>query len=110
MPQHRALLLLDIRPDIRKGRRTPTVGEVIAAAREVKADGVDLSSDPLLERPFVEKLRQAGLEVYVWTVDSPEDARRLIGFGVAGIATNRAGWMKEQLAKGKASFAPPLGQ
>ena len=61
---------------------------------EVKADGVDLSADPSLDGPFVEKLRQAGLEVYVWTVDSPEVARRLIGFGVAGITTNRAGWMK----------------
>ena len=101
MPQHRAFLLIDLRPDQRTGRRSPTVEEVIAAARRVKADGVDLSADPSLDRPFVEKLRQAGLEVYVWTVDSPEVARRLIGFGVAGITTNRAGWMKAQLAGGK---------
>ena len=101
MPEHRAFLLIDVRPDQRKGRRSPTVEEVIAAAREVKADGVDLSIGPVVDRSFVEKLRQAGLEVYVWTVDSPEVARRLIGFGVAGVTTNRAAWMKEQLAGGK---------
>jgi len=72
-------------------------GHLLFAQGLHRADGVDLSADPLLDRPFVEKLRQAGLEVYVWTVDSPEVARRLIGCGVAGVTTNRAEWMKRQL-------------
>jgi glycerophosphoryl diester phosphodiesterase len=101
MPEHQALLLVSLRPDKSTGRRSPTVEEVIAEAKQVHADGVGLSDDPSLDGPFVEKLRQAGLDLEVWTVDSPEAARRLIALGVRGITTNRAGWLKEHLAGSK---------
>ena len=38
---------------------------------------------------FVEGAHQAGLGVQVWTVDSEEDARRLIGWGVDALITDR---------------------
>lgn len=98
MPRHRAFLIISFQQDKQTGNWSPTVEEMIAEARAVKADGVDLSVKPPLDGRFVEKLQQAGLEVYVWTVDSPEIALRLIDHGVLGITTNRSGWMKEQLA------------
>jgi glycerophosphoryl diester phosphodiesterase len=42
-------------------------------------------------------LKDAGLKVYVWTVDSPVQARRLVKAGVDGITTNRPGWLREKL-------------
>jgi glycerophosphoryl diester phosphodiesterase len=101
MPRHRAFLLVGLHKDKKTGPPPPTVEEVIADARKVKADGVDLSADPVLDRHFVERLHKAGLEVYAWTVDSPDEARRLIDIGVLGITTNRAGWLKQQLVDGK---------
>jgi glycerophosphoryl diester phosphodiesterase len=116
MPQYRAFLLVDFQQDNEKRMtgasrqpffavstqsvqgQSPFFQKMIAAARAVKADGVDVAAQPPLDRPFVEALRQARLEVYAWTVDSPEVARRLIDFGIAGITTNRAGWMREQLS------------
>lgn len=95
MPRHRAFLIISFQQDKQTGNWSPTVEEMIAEARAVKADGVDLSVQPPLDGRFVEKLQQAGLEVYVWTVDSPEIALRLIDHGVVGITTNRSGWMKE---------------
>ena len=38
---------------------------------------------------FVELAHRAGLGVHVWTVDSEEDARRLLGWGVDGLITDR---------------------
>ena len=101
MPRHRAFLVVGFQQDEQTGVWSPGVEEIIAEARAVQADGVDLSARPPLNGPCIEKLREAGLEVYAWTVDSAEDARRLIEFGAAGITTNRSCWMKQELADGK---------
>ncbi len=38
---------------------------------------------------FVNEAHAAGLGVQVWTVDTVEDARRLIGWGVDALITDR---------------------
>ena len=38
---------------------------------------------------FVEHAHDAGLGVQVWTVDTEEDARRLLGWGVDALITDR---------------------
>jgi len=37
------------------------------------------------------------MKLYVWTVDDPDEARRLFACGADGIATNRAHWLKTRL-------------
>jgi glycerophosphoryl diester phosphodiesterase len=39
--------------------------------------------------PFVDMAHRAGLGVQVWTVDADADARRLLGWGVDGLITDR---------------------
>jgi glycerophosphoryl diester phosphodiesterase len=48
-------------------------------------------------RDFARAVRQAGLELYVWTVDDPLEAKRLRDLGTDWLATNRPGWMRKQL-------------
>jgi glycerophosphoryl diester phosphodiesterase len=98
MPGHRAFLEVGLHQNKETKRWAPTLDEVIARARAAKADGVDIRAAEPLDQLFVEKLHQAGLEVYAWTVDSPQVAARLFKFGVAGVTTNRAGWLREQLS------------
>jgi glycerophosphoryl diester phosphodiesterase len=43
----------------------------------------------LITPPLVAALHRAGFGLYAWTVDRPDDAERLIGWGVDGITTNR---------------------
>ncbi len=43
----------------------------------------------LIIPPLVGALHRAGFGLYAWTVDSADDAERLIGWGVDGITTNR---------------------
>jgi glycerophosphoryl diester phosphodiesterase len=43
----------------------------------------------IVSRRFVELAHQAGLGVQVWTVDTEDDARRLLGWGVDALITDR---------------------
>ena len=70
---------------------------LIQAAKSIGANGLDLSADAAITRDLVAKSNAAGLPVFVWTVDDLEIARCMIDAGVAGIATNRPGWLRQQL-------------
>jgi glycerophosphoryl diester phosphodiesterase len=59
-------------------------------------EGISLSW-PIINEDVVKKAAELGLEVYSWTVDDADEARRLIGLGVEGITTNRPGWLREQI-------------
>ena len=45
---------------------------------------------PVVTRRFLDAAHACGLRVDVWTVDDPEDMRRLAALGVDGLVTNRA--------------------
>lgn len=59
-------------------------------------DGVSLSYS-IINESVMKKAESLHLEVYSWTVDNPEEAKRLINLGVKGITTNRPGWLNEQI-------------
>ncbi|MHC4753463.1 MAG: glycerophosphodiester phosphodiesterase [Planctomycetota bacterium] len=48
-------------------------------------------------KEFIRAAKTSGQKLYVWTVDDPEEAARLVKLGVDGITTNRPGWLREQL-------------
>ncbi|MDY3558291.1 glycerophosphodiester phosphodiesterase [Gemmata sp. JC673] len=96
-PEVPAYWLVSLAP--RKGAKAPTAAEVIAKAKEIKADGVDLSASAALDEAFAKAVREAGLKLYVWTVNDVEVAKRMVRLGVDGITTDRPGWLREQLAK-----------
>ncbi len=73
------------------------LGELIAAARSLGLDGLDLEVRFPIDAPAVERAHAAGLKVYVWTVDDPARGRQLAVSGVDGIATNRPGWLRAAL-------------
>ena len=51
-------------------------------------DGLDLSQKWAWNEAFVRRVRSAGLEVHVWTVNKPGDVRRLAALGVDSITTD----------------------
>lgn len=79
-------------------RWSPTGAELIATAKAAGVDGLDVAAKEPVDAAFVTAAKAAGLEVYVWTVDDPATARAMAASGVDGITTNRAAWMREQLA------------
>jgi glycerophosphoryl diester phosphodiesterase len=95
-PEYRSLWLVGGGRDKAKGR-TPTLDEVIAEAKALSADGLDLSAAWPIDVEFVAKVKKEGLGLWVWTVDDPAHAQRLKDAGVDGITTNRPGWLRERL-------------
>jgi glycerophosphoryl diester phosphodiesterase len=77
-----------------------TAEELIAKAKEIKADGLDLSATPaVLDKEFADKVKAAGLKLYVWTVNDVELAKKMIAVGAESITTDKPGWLREQLSK-----------
>lgn len=75
--------------DQRNGRLIDPPDALIEKCRRAKIDGLDLKGDSQLTREIADRMHGLGLELYVWTIDRPEDAKRLIELGVDGITTNR---------------------
>lgn len=77
---------------------TPSVAEVVATATRIKADGVDVKAEPaVLTESFAAAVRQAGLELHVWTVNDAALAKRLAAIGVDSITTDRPGDLRQVL-------------
>lgn len=58
-------------------------------------EGISLSYS-LIDSDLMKKAEALSLEVYTWTVDNPEEAKRLHNLGVKGITTNRPGWLETE--------------
>jgi glycerophosphoryl diester phosphodiesterase len=99
LPELKAYFLADFKRDKSTGQAFPGVEELVATAKRIGADGLDISYQGPIDEEFVRRVRAAGLGLYIWTVDDEEVARRLVKLGVDGITTNKAAWMKELLAR-----------
>jgi len=62
-------------------------GDILARAASVGAEAVHLDLR-LATAPRIREAHAAGYQVNVWTVDRPEDQKRLVGEGTDGIFTN----------------------
>ncbi|MAM93783.1 glycerophosphodiester phosphodiesterase [Parvibaculum sp.] len=52
---------------------------------------------PLVDRKLVNRAHELGLQVHVWTIDDPDEMRRLIDVGVDGLMTDEPALMKTVL-------------
>lgn len=78
-------------------KKQPTLDEIIAEAKAANLTGLDLQSTWPLTPADTKKIKAAGLELHVWTVDDPAVARHWVELGVDSVTTNRPGWLREQL-------------
>lgn len=68
----------------------------IGEAAKNKLDGINLHNK-IVDQEMVRKAKDAGLEVLSWTIDDPEEAKRLVQLGVTGITTNRPDLIRTSL-------------
>jgi glycerophosphoryl diester phosphodiesterase len=69
--------------------RVGNVAELVETALAANADGIDAHANPAIDNAWINAVRNAGLMIYVWTVDDPAMALRMARLGVDGITTNR---------------------
>jgi glycerophosphoryl diester phosphodiesterase len=75
----------------------PPLDDVIATCCDAALDGLDLEAEWPVDGRLVTRVRDAGLKLYVWTVDDRAKARALSAARIDGITTNRPGWLRTQL-------------
>ena len=68
--------------------------------REVKKYAIGIGPNyQRIDRDVVKRVHKYGLEINPYTVNSKEDMRRLIDWGVDGIITNHPDWLHQVLKK-----------
>jgi glycerophosphoryl diester phosphodiesterase len=83
--------------DKKTDRWIPHDTKLVRTVKDKGLDGLDVHYAGVTQE-FAFAVKAAGLKLYVWTVDDPEEAARLVKLGVDGITTNRPGWLREQLS------------
>jgi glycerophosphoryl diester phosphodiesterase len=97
LPRLKALWLSSLKQDEQTKQWKPSIDELIAKAKGCNAHGIDLEARPIIDTDYVAKIRAAGLDLFVWTIDEPILAKQMITAGVSGITTNRAAWLRQLL-------------
>ncbi len=86
--------LVEPKADRETNRVSPSIDEIIAAVQAAGLDGIDIKDGPWISASSVQRMRESGLAVSVWTVDDPARCRELVELEVDAITTNRAAWMR----------------
>jgi len=96
MPDIPAYWLVGTKKDKETEAWIPHDPALVADVASSGLDGLNVHWAGVTEE-FAARVHAAGLGLYVWTVDDAAEARRLAKLGVAGITTNRPGWLRRQL-------------
>lgn len=99
MPDLPVSYLVSYKPAKDTGKPPRSLEELVADCKAARLDGLDLESKWPLDAAAAKRIKDAGLRLDVWTVDDPAVAKHWIALGAAGVTTNRAGWMREQLSR-----------
>ncbi len=68
----------------------------IEKAKQTGLDGLNFRFKGITPG-YAKAVHEAGLKIFTWTVDDPEEAKRLSELGIDGITTNRPEWLKKQV-------------
>lgn len=90
LPEYKTLWVTSARRDGKKGRPL-TVDEILGDLKKAHADGVFIRFDlRVVTGAFVKAIREAGYEVFAWTVNKPDQALLAFERGVQVVATDCA--------------------
>jgi glycerophosphoryl diester phosphodiesterase len=99
LPRSPNYLVVEFLRDPHTGVWFPDADAMLAEAVAAELTGLDLMA-ARVDSELANAVRKAGLDLCVWTVDSLDEAWRLIDLGVRRITTNRPAWLREQLRGG----------
>ncbi len=68
----------------------------LTKAKEARLDGINVNHGAI-DKEMVDLANKNGLDVWAWTVNDPQETKRLFNLVVKNITTDRPKWLKEQL-------------
>lgn len=98
-PQHRALWLSGYKVDKETGKPTVTLDDLIEKCETGKFEGMSISKDWPIDAAFCAKVKAAGLDLYVWTINDVAQAKKLVAMGMPVICTDKPKLIADALAK-----------
>jgi glycerophosphoryl diester phosphodiesterase len=96
-PDLEVLWLLDVPLLSSPAKRRQLLETNIGIAKQHGFDGINVQNIPQLNAEMIAECGAQQLKCYCWTVDRPDRADQLFKEGINGIATNRPGWIRQQL-------------
>lgn len=96
--EHKALWIVEFEPGKNSKADPPSLKTILETLWSVRADGLDAQAHPIVDRAFVERIREPGFELHLW---SEEEVSRLEPFAmlkVDSITCNFPGRMKAMVA------------
>ena len=97
LPQSPTYLVVEFLRDPQSGVWYPDADECLAEAVRHELTGLDLMAARASDPALIGRIRAAGLDVCVWTVDEEHEARQLMDLGVRRITTNQPAFLRERL-------------
>lgn len=97
MPELKVLYLADLDYTWMTKVFSPPVDKLIEKVKAANLNGLNVWAGKLLTEKFAYNVKWSDLDLYVWTVNNPEHAKRLIDWNVDAITTDKAEWMKNCL-------------
>ena len=97
MPQYKMLWLLNLDYYFPWWLIHLNKEKIVRKLKKYNLDGVNVWQGKILTKEFIQFFKQKSLLVYTWTVNDPERASQLINYGIDGITTDKAGWLKKQV-------------
>ncbi|WP_411846143.1 glycerophosphodiester phosphodiesterase [Roseibacillus persicicus] len=94
-PDCRTMLIIS--HNRRRWGLSPSGDRTLALLKETGADGLSSNTHRAVNRKFVKRLREAGYEHHVWTVNDSKTARRFLAYGTRSITTDRPGALRKEL-------------
>lgn len=98
-PELQVYWIVSLKLDESTGQWNHSAEELIATAKKLGVQGLDLQACDLITPSFSKQIRDADLQLYVWTVNELPQARQMIAAGVQGITTDKPGWLKAELGQ-----------
>lgn len=90
LPNIKRYWLASLKRDKITQKVKPSIDTLIATAEKVHSDGLDLGGAiDIIDAEYVSELNQHNLPLYIWTVNSVDEAMRLKNAGVKGITTDK---------------------
>jgi len=83
------------------GKQEPTIDTILEVLNDCNADGLDCQGSKHIDEEFVGRLRSAGKEFHVWTINTIKHAKHFMKVGAESITTNRPGLVKEGVVRVK---------